>query len=274
MPKTLHPCPFCRSQLPDGTYYCLHCRSQLNGRPVESFEGAFLGPLRAVLPVTLKDSIINYREDLNLSAWWCHRLAKVLYVAGSVAFVLLVTALLYPDYELHTRITRPLGFEPGFLWIASRSPSKGAAAELFGGLFAAVILWIFVAFVIRLVYYQLFLYIVFGSTATVSDSLPAPVQYFSSSHQTQLPSESTLTASDGVQLGRRNSYASWALGVGVVTIFLWQFSVFPLITIGLSIAGINHAPKVGNNGRARAWISLTLGVLFLLVYVAQTVRGR
>lgn len=59
-----------------------------------------------------------------------------------------------------------------------------------------------------------------------------------------------------------------SLITGIVSVFLWSFSIFPLLALILGIIGITRTgEKV--KGRGMAITGTVLGVLFLLVRLTQ-----
>ena len=62
--------------------------------------------------------------------------------------------------------------------------------------------------------------------------------------------------------------ASLSLILGLISIFFWEFSIFPLLALIFGIIGITKTNKVGT-GRGFAITGTILGAIFLLLKIGN-----
>ena len=72
---------------------------------------------------------------------------------------------------------------------------------------------------------------------------------------------------------RKNRLAITGLGFGIASVFLWEFSIFPLVAVVVSSIGLSKALKLKSEGNAKpntgmAIAGLVLGFLYIIVWFA------
>ncbi len=57
--------------------------------------------------------------------------------------------------------------------------------------------------------------------------------------------------------------------LGILSVFLWEFSIFPILAIVFGIIGIVNTNKNKTDGVGLAITGLVLGIIFLIVRIAS-----
>lgn len=63
---------------------------------------------------------------------------------------------------------------------------------------------------------------------------------------------------------QRNRFAIAGLSLGIASVFLFEFSIFPILAVVFAAIGLAKAGASGGRGRGQAWAGLALGVLYML----------
>lgn len=66
----------------------------------------------------------------------------------------------------------------------------------------------------------------------------------------------------------KNNIAKSSFILGIVSVFFWEFSIFPILAIILGIIGFTKT-KEPDTGRWMAITGTILGVVFLIVRISQ-----
>ncbi len=64
----------------------------------------------------------------------------------------------------------------------------------------------------------------------------------------------------------KNNIAKISFILGIVSVFLWEFSIFPILTIILGIIGVTKT-KEPETGRWMAVVGIILGTIYLIVRI-------
>lgn len=66
----------------------------------------------------------------------------------------------------------------------------------------------------------------------------------------------------------KNNIAKISFVLGIVSVFLWEFSIFPILAIIFGVIGITKT-KEPETGRGMAVVGIILGAVFLFVRIYQ-----
>jgi len=68
---------------------------------------------------------------------------------------------------------------------------------------------------------------------------------------------------------KKDGFAKIGLAFGILSIFLWEFSIFPILAIVFSGLGISRTIKKQNAGLSMAIWGIILGILYLAVRISE-----
>ena len=68
---------------------------------------------------------------------------------------------------------------------------------------------------------------------------------------------------------KKDGFAKVGLAFGILSIILWEFSIFPILAIVFSGLGISRTIKKQDAGLSMAIFGIVLGVIFLIVRISE-----
>lgn len=63
---------------------------------------------------------------------------------------------------------------------------------------------------------------------------------------------------------RKNKLANFGLGLGIVSVFLSDIGIIPLLTIIISSIALSKVKEHNGNGKTKAIIGLILGIIYMI----------